>query len=1140
MASPLTRVAQLLGIGKPNETVQQLQSEVESLKTKVRLMKAGASGVDITFGGFQYEANQKLRDKRRWDVYDAMEADPHVKSGLDSIALPLVTAKWEVIPATDKPIDKEIAEFVSANLLRTTGDKYGRDCWVQTSWHGQRLGEILDFLKCGFAMFQKSTREVDGKIVYDRLQWLEPRSVDPNGWVLNDTDDIEKVLRTYRTPNLQYFMREPLNANQLSLYVWDLKGARLEGRPRVRSAYGAFTRKDFMERSAVIWAQKVGAPMPVAHYPSGFAPADIAAVEQMVKAARGQSPAEAYAVFPKGPDGEMVEVKFIGAEDGNVDRMGPLISAENAEIAHAVGTMSRLLGETANGSRALGDTQSGQEQVMAQAIALWVCEQVNHGVGNLKGEIQELVDWNFAKVKDYPKLTVSRVGPWEDLSTLDPLIKAVAAGIVPKTVSVMKQVSEKFGLNLKDSDFEELLKQEQEKAKQEQQMALEKHSASIDALKQGGDPTDPRGGGGNVPEGAAKNPKNDGEGKKAALSNPEGWNQYKHNPDAVEAMSGSTSATHHATSARLGEGLTEGGHFSAAEAQGHLIEGEGHVRSGNFKAALDSFVSASKMIDAAHVYSRKDSPASDSLKIARRHVERSIVAMNRASGHSADIGSSRYHAKSIERHQDRYAKGDYAQMTWIDLALDEAGMLEFSEELHPRASDGKFTDGSGESASERPMTDHGKPLEGDRLESYKAVSAFADKVEQDPEYQDALKTAMTYAGTGDARQLPGVLVPGTEIYDDQGRLVSGTYTPEAEAENQRIAESFLSPTAKAGPGEAPTATFLLGKPASGKTTLQKQIIDLSNSVLLNSDAIKERFDGYTHRLAPPFHERSSDVLKRNLEPMARLGRYNVVVDQTGGNADKMLAMAKRMADDGYKITVIHVGVSDLTSVERAYNRFKENGTGRLVPIRTVGKYDGGPTESYAKIKTIAEEWHNYDNEKGYVKIEAGRRDGTQLERSPGDRQRSLRVGSGEWLVGRGVRGLSEAQSGLRGPSSKVARSEKLKRLLDPAPGMAKVGRRAPTVIESETLSLAAIRKDLTTGQANVHQQLRVIRDDMIGELQKHLRAGKITRRNLDGMRRVRYKGASKASLALAETLKGIGQTGAAQLAAEIARGKRRS
>src|SRR5262245_32641825 len=144
------RILEMLGIARRSE-VQALRSEVAMLEIRNRMLKSGmSSGVEMTFGGFDYESNEKLHGEKRWDVYDKMEMDPHVKEGLLAKILPLMSAEWEIVPSDpDDPQQVEAAELCAANLLRHSSKVFGREYWCQTSWRGQRLAEVCDFLRAG-------------------------------------------------------------------------------------------------------------------------------------------------------------------------------------------------------------------------------------------------------------------------------------------------------------------------------------------------------------------------------------------------------------------------------------------------------------------------------------------------------------------------------------------------------------------------------------------------------------------------------------------------------------------------------------------------------------------------------------------------------------------------------------------------------------------------------------------------------------------------------------------------------------------------------------------------------------------------------------------------------------------------------
>ena len=442
--------------GRSNRSqIAALESQVASLESRSRFNKPTSAGTAMSYGSFEYEQNAALTGSDKWDTYGKMVTDPHVKASLRQSTLPLVKAEWEIQPASDDARDVEIAEFCAANLLRQSSDKFGRDYWVQTSWRAQRLPEILDMLESGFSMFNRTKRRVGSKVVFDRLQWLEPSSVDPSGWDLDEFDSINAIKRTYSDPKDKYKYFEPLLPENLSLYVWELKGARFEGTPFIRPMYGAWFRKDKLLRYAIIWAQKAGAPTPIGVYPYKWSPPVVAKFEKHIMAMRGTAQAEAYGVFPRDSDGGEPTVGYSEPQHAEVDRSRGLIDGENKEIAHGGGTKAMMLGETGSGSRALGQSQGMVEMAIPEAVAVVVCEIMAHGVGNVRGEIEELVDANYSGVQAYPEPVVSKINPFEGMQHFDQISKAWSTGIIPHTPDARRQIVEgRLGLNLPDDAYD--------------------------------------------------------------------------------------------------------------------------------------------------------------------------------------------------------------------------------------------------------------------------------------------------------------------------------------------------------------------------------------------------------------------------------------------------------------------------------------------------------------------------------------------------------------------------------------------------------------------------------------------------------------------------------------------------------------
>lgn len=245
---------------------------------------------------------------------------------------------------------------------------------------------------------------------------------------------------------------------------------------------------------------------------------------------------------------------------------------------------------------------------------------------------------------------------------------------------------------------------------------------------------------------------------------------------------------------------------------------------------------------------------------------------------------------------------------------------------------------------DQPRDDHGRWGAGDHAGVERdRIRAVLNASDSDPKVKEAEERNLR---GGDSRDKPGVLD------------ADGHYTPEADAENRRIADSFLRPDAKPAAGERPSAIFMVGKPGAGKSTTLAGLKDtLPNSVTINSDDIKEKLPGYTPDQAGSFHERSCDIARSYLTPDAVRGKYNIVFDMTD-NSERLLQSINALKGAGYKVALIHSDVSDATSAERVYDRF--NRTGRYVVVRTALSYSGRPKLAYDLAKPHVDQYREYD------------------------------------------------------------------------------------------------------------------------------------------------------------------------------------
>ena len=83
------------------ESITNLQAKVHGLAARERMLRETTSGTSMSFGKFTKDSNTALQGAAKFSVFDKMETDPHIKGALIDKALPLLTAEWEIEPASE-------------------------------------------------------------------------------------------------------------------------------------------------------------------------------------------------------------------------------------------------------------------------------------------------------------------------------------------------------------------------------------------------------------------------------------------------------------------------------------------------------------------------------------------------------------------------------------------------------------------------------------------------------------------------------------------------------------------------------------------------------------------------------------------------------------------------------------------------------------------------------------------------------------------------------------------------------------------------------------------------------------------------------------------------------------------------------
>ena len=151
--------------------------------------------------------------------------------------------------------------------------------------------------------------------------------------------------------------------------------------------------------------------------------------------------------------------------------------------------------------------------------------------------------------------------------------------------------------------------------------------------------------------------------------------------------------------------------------------------------------------------------------------------------------------------------------------------------------------------------------------------------------------------------------------------------------------------------------YLIGPPASGKSTIASQIADIAGAYILDSDYAKRKLPEYRNQIsaASLIHDESAALVFSykgyNLLAYCVENEYNMVIPKIGHDKDKIIKFACALKESGYKVYLISIDLDRAEATKRAYVRFVKSK--RYVPLSLVFDcYANEPTLNYFKIRQL--------------------------------------------------------------------------------------------------------------------------------------------------------------------------------------------
>jgi hypothetical protein len=370
---------------------------------------------DATIYGSYLQEMQEFVPALSWPLsvrtYQQMRHDPQLKAVLAAYTLPIRRATWAVDPAGCRD---QVAQIVADDLgLPILGEENGpgpaRRRGVRWSDH---LRLALLSLVFGHLPFEFRYEIRDGLARLVNLGERMPQSI--TEITLNDDGTLKNVVQDMGTA-------QPIPANRLLWYAHEREGSAWTGQSVLRPAYGPWLLKHEVWRVHATSIRRFGMGIPEVTAPVGGTPAQVQEAQRLASAMRAGETSGAGL-----PSGFTFELK--GMTGTVPDALGFIRYLDQQMSTSALAGLIDL-GNTQNGSRALGDSFLDLFLLSLQAVADEISGVATSGQPGMPGAVTGIVDLNWGEAEPAPRIVCTDVGRDHQLNA-EALTALITAGAI--------------------------------------------------------------------------------------------------------------------------------------------------------------------------------------------------------------------------------------------------------------------------------------------------------------------------------------------------------------------------------------------------------------------------------------------------------------------------------------------------------------------------------------------------------------------------------------------------------------------------------------------------------------------------------------------------------------------------------------
>lgn len=143
--------------------------------------------------------------------------------------------------------------------------------------------------------------------------------------------------------------------------------------------------------------------------------------------------------------------------------------------------------------------------------------------------------------------------------------------------------------------------------------------------------------------------------------------------------------------------------------------------------------------------------------------------------------------------------------------------------------------------------------------------------------------------------------------------------------------------------------FIIGLPASGKSSIAFKIAENYKAILIDSDIVKRKFPEFDQVNGASLLHKESKIVTQKIRNISLAFNLNIVEPIIGHDTEDFFSLIESFKSEGYEVNVLLVELDRKKAAQRATLRFIENS--RYVPLDLIfDNYANDPTITFYKSK----------------------------------------------------------------------------------------------------------------------------------------------------------------------------------------------